>query len=384
MAALPALLRAGGLAVTVTTRKLAEVPVNTGVVVLRTGISPDVLAELRVDTILDRKVAVVVIDDTYGANKLLPIEYVAGSTRAASRAAMTLDYPEGIGCGVDPEVLADATDDAPVRIPHGTMMRTASTAPILRSLSAHPVALAPLLVDADTLESSNTAFAFSGWREERDQNELEGCLFLFASDSLFTNASLANAPNASLVAAFFAALVPAGQQVVFLDMLDPHGHASSGMARAVNASHLLPFLAQAALFLIALMIAVGAAFGPLRDPIAIRHKAFVEHIEAVGQRYASLGRPGRAHAAWALGKLLMMRHRHQLRGTDASSVALARLLAEKSGLEETQVRQALALAESDAEIPTEGGLPTEAAVLETLSTLAAGRGSASGVRRTRR
>ena len=71
----------------------------------------------------------------------------------------------------------------------------------------------------------------------------------------------------------------------------------------MTASNMLPFVLQSLVTLVLLFSLLGAAFAPLRDPIARTHKAFVEHVEAIGRQYARTGQAGLTHASQSLAKL---------------------------------------------------------------------------------
>ena len=115
-------------------------------------------------------------------------------------------------------------------------------------------------------------------------------------------------------------------------------------AQTLKASNLLPFVLQSLVTLILLFLFIGAAFGPLSDPDQRSHKAFVEHVEAIGKQYARTGQPGLTYAAQALAKLLVMRHRDRLRGgTSGGWAALAQELSEKHNVPVETVKAALRL-----------------------------------------
>jgi hypothetical protein len=116
----------------------------------------------------------------------------------------------------------------------------------------------------------------------------------------------------------------------------------------------------------------------LRDPIKREHKAFVEHVEAIGRQYARTGQAGLTHAAHSLAKLLVMRHRERVRGGPSGGWAsLARHLAETHALPEDDVKAALRLGiEGVTELGTpriDDPSPSSERMLKTLSRLLAVR-----------
>ncbi len=190
-----------------------------------------------------------------------------------------------------------------------------------------------------------------------DDNQLHGCLYVFSDRDLFTNASLVRPENAAFLAAFFAALAPSRKVVIFdryqgweeeliPDKPDP--------SNTLVASNLLPLLAQGMVTLVLFYMLVGAAFGPLRDPVQKNHKAFVAHVEAIGRQYARTGEAGVGHAAQSLARLVMSRNRGLTPGgPEKGWEELAKNLAKKNHLGEKEVRAALRLGIEGHEIPTD-------------------------------
>jgi hypothetical protein len=231
-----------------------------------------------------------------------------------------------------------------------------------------------------------------GYAADRVDGEatLSGCMYVFSDRDLFTNASLTRQSNARFVASFFSAITPQGQRIAILDRLDgwstalgAGGAGGSGggggadpsdPARAMTASNMLPFVLQALVTLVLLFLLLGAAFAPLRDPIKQEHKAFVEHVEAIGRQYARTGHAGLTHAAQSLAKLVVMRHRDRVRGGSSGGwAALAKHMAETNQLPEEDVKAALRLGiEGITELGTpQVGDPSPASsrILNTLSRL---------------
>jgi hypothetical protein len=136
-------------------------------------------------------------------------------------------------------------------------------------------------------------------------------------------------------------------------------------------------LAQGLVTLALLYILLGAAFGPLRDPVHTEHKAFVEHVEAIGRQYARCGLPGITHASSSLARLVVMRNRERIRGAGAGWAQVARDLAQKHDLAEEHVRAALRLGiEGKSELGAprpEDPAPASETMLKTLSRLLGGR-----------
>jgi hypothetical protein len=222
------------------------------------------------------------------------------------------------------------------------------------SASDKEVEISPLFIDRGdepTRKSVQTAIAVAGQRKANN-TRLGGCLYVFGDRDVFTNISLTRESNARFVARFFADLVPDGRSVVFLDRLDRwvidekdmRDKDSASPVKPLQASHMLPVMLQAGVALVALFIALGSAFGPLRDPAVSEHKAFIEHVEAIGRQYARTGILGLTHSARSLARLVVMRQSDRLRGGSVGGWnAVAHDLANKYELEEKSVRAALRL-----------------------------------------
>lgn len=387
MAALPGLLREMGLEVEIGRYEIAEVPADVGVVVLRGAAALGDVKDLGLDALLDRDLAVVVIDVGTTASLFLPLT----STLTSTGAVLDLLNPswqqpppaehapgEDLFCGIDLAAIGELLDGDPVRLPRAADLRwdgkTSTT-----SGSKHTIELSPLLGASFGEDGTVRAAGFGGVRyEEVDDGEasryLRGCT-LVLRDELFTNASLAISGNAAFVGAIFGTLTRQGQRILLLESVDKGG---GGIARSVSQSRLLPLILQGGLWVALLFLFLGAAFGPLRDPVRSEHKAFVEHVEAIGRHYARAGLGGLTHAARSLARLVVLRHRHEARGgAEAGWLAIARHLAGKHGLEERDVEAALRLGlEGLGQLgppAAEDPAPASERMLHTLSTLLSSR-----------
>lgn len=372
MAALPSLLDRAGIETTITSKPFAEVPPDAGVVVLRTSSSRfGKIKDLSLDALLDRSLDIVIIDDADEAQYFLPVTLTSTFT-PAEPLPVTAKLPDGLACGIQLGEIAAALSPGEIRLPRGARMRWDQEVGRSKA-SEYQVSLEPILQYAKEMEASDPALGFTGIRVDYDGTYLPGCMYVFSNGQLFTNASLTQETNAQFVAGLFASMLDEGQKVVLLDTLDSSEKPES-IARSIGSAKLLPFVAQSGLWLVALFIFLGAAFGPLRDPATVEHKAFVEHVEAVGRHYASAGNKGLTHSARSLARLLVMRHRHEVRsGHDAGWVSVSKHLAETYELEEMDVRAALRLGiEGISELGAPGlndPSPSSERMLRTLSTL---------------
>jgi hypothetical protein len=272
------------------------------------------------------------------------------------------------------------------------------------TVSSHPLRLHPVISYAGDYQSGGglAAVAYSAERFDGEAT-LSGCMYVFSDRDLFTNASLTREPNAKFVAAFFASIVPEGQRVAILDRLDGYTTGSGGgggggagsegpqnpsPARTFQASNMLPFVLQALATMVLLFMLLGAAFGPLRDRATREHKAFVEHVEAIGRQYARTGQAGLTHAAHSLAKLVVMRNRDRVRGgTSGGWLALSKHLAETHAIPEEDVKAALRLGiEGVTELgtPMPGDRPSSSRILHTLSRLLGARSKELTEKRRRR
>jgi hypothetical protein len=395
MSALVPILEGAGLRAELLRGGLAELPEDTGALVIATSAAggrawPEAL---ELDQALDRSISVVLIDDARLAPALLPVTATAASSLdrvVGLRLAATASVSP---CGAYLARLDDPLPAEPLKLPRGRRLLTETSS--RSALSPFSVELAPLFDFADASGRRATGAALSAVRRDPSGEPLPGCLYVFADRDPFTNAALTRRASARFVAGFFAALVPEGRRIVVLQRIDAStgggGEAEAdepSPARALSASNAAPFLMQGLVTLALFLIFMGAAFGPLRDPPRTEHKAFVEHVEAIGRQYARLGEAGLAHAATALARLLVMRERERGTTTSGGWSALAAELAQRHGLPEARVRAALRLGLGDA---SELGpsAPDDAAqhgatMLETLSTLLGARARGPAARTGRR
>jgi hypothetical protein len=382
MSALPALLRKAGLEVEITRTPLEEIPENAGAVVIPTSAAGfRDLGKGALDTVLNRDLSVVVIDDAFlpQTDQYVPVTATSTSFQVEPP-AFSVGIGEDATCGVDLPLLAEAIDPDRIRLPLADFMRW-NGEPGRARASGLELELVPVLLPAsstvagpaDTSTSSETALAFAASRIGLDGEYVGGCLFVFSNHHLFTNVSLTREAHLRFVAGFLASLLREGETLYLLESLKT-GDAAPSVGRTFGEARLLPFIAQAFAVLIALFIMIGAAFGPLRDPISHAHKAFSEHVQAIGRHYAAAGIKGTTHAAQSLARLLVIRHRHEARGGEGGGwVAVARHLAERYEVDERDVRAALRLGiEGTSELGAPGPddpAPSSEQMLKTLSAL---------------
>jgi len=376
--ALPALLKKVGLEVSIGRHRVDEIPEDVGVVVMFSSL-PSKIGALSLDGLLDRDVRVVVIDDAGQASHYLPVTTSSVALALLGKVlsigneeppSETIFVEDTDFCGVNLGWIDARLGRDRILLPaSGALVETSETGTV--TVSKDKVWIEPLLLavhDSDRM----TARAYGGIRVDTEHADVPklGCTLLFGSSDLFTNASLTLPQNARFVASLFASLTMRGKKVMLLDALDP---AKSGVARSMAESRLLPFIVHGLAWVAILFVFLGAAFGPLRDTVKIEHKAFVEHVEALGRQYARLGDAGLAHIAKSLARYAVLRHRIEARG---GWVALAGHLAEKYELPEASVRTALRLGSDTA---VELGPPVSAKdarsdeILRVLSVLITGR-----------
>lgn len=386
MAALVSLLRGLELPVTVGSYALGTLPDDTGVVVVESSAIHEV-EKLVLDELLDRSISVVVIDDAGQAEHILPVRtssaQVVRLPMLGSPISLGPERPEAEtvythdswACGVNLALLDARLGPRRLRLPVGSRLAEADTA--TSSLSVHPWSITPtLLVDHGRAEMA--ARAYAALRVDKELGYFrDGCVWLFGDGDLFTNAGLAIPQNAAFVGGLFASITPENRRVVLVDALRDRAVSDSGMARSVAASRMLPFLVQGLVWVAVLFVFLGAAFGPLRDPVRVQHKAFVEHVEALGRQYLRLGTDGQSHIARSLGKFLVMRHRVDVK-SNSGWLAVARHLSEKHQLPEDDVRVALRLGLDGANAAELGAAVTDeqarsAPILRALAVLVSGR-----------
>ncbi|MEQ9498673.1 MAG: DUF4129 domain-containing protein [Deltaproteobacteria bacterium] len=386
MSALVPTLRAAGLHPKVLLEPLTEVPLDVDVIVFRTSASRTgkIPKDLVVDAILDQGISLVVIDDLGTAKHFLPNTSTVGPIRE-ELAPVELTLPIGPNASECQQRLRPASmllENDRVVIPDGHRIAWTGEA-----------GYAPIAQDRFELEplvrtkNSTTALvgpAFTAHRE-RSAGALSGCMYVFSDRDLFTNASLTRRENARFVGTFFGSIAGNTGHVWFADRLDRWltsggggggGSAPKNPVKPLAASNMLPLLVQGLVSLGLLYVFLGAAFGPLRDRETRQHKAFVEHVEAIGRQYARCGKPGLTHAATALARLVVMRNRERVRG-DGGWAAVAHELSEKHDLPEGDVRAALRLGiEGKSELGAprhDDPEPASERMLQTLSRLLGGR-----------
>lgn len=386
MSALVPTLRAAGLHPKVLLEPLDDVPLDVEVVLFRTSASRtgQLPKDLVVDDLLDRGVSIVVIDDLGTAKHILPNTSTVGPIRE-ERTAVELEFPLADGASDCQRRLWRMTEQLKrdrVIIPDGHRIAWTGDAGYT-PVAKERIHLEPLL----RTRGSTTALvgpAFTAHRENAS-GVLDGCMYVFSDRDLFTNASLTRKENARFVGAFFATLAPEHGRVWFTDRLDRWlagggdgggGGMPKSPVKPLAASNLLPLLIQGLVTLGLFYVFLGAAFGPLRDRETREHKAFVEHVEAIGRQYARCGKPGLTHAATSLARLVVMRNRERVRG-EGGWGAVAHELAEKHDLPEEDVRAALRLgidgkSELGAPKPTDPE-PSSERMLQALSRLLGGR-----------
>lgn len=389
MAAMATLLRGLELKVSVGSYALTTLPDDTGVVVVESSAIHDV-EKLALDEVLDRNISVVVLDDASQAQHVLPVRtssaQVVRIPMLGSPISLGPERPEpetvythdSWACGVNLALIDARLGPRRLRLPIGSRLAETDTA--TSGTSTHPWSITPtLLVDAGRSEMA--ARAYAALRVDKELgNFREGCLWLFGDSDLFTNASLAIPQNAAFVGALFANITTKDRRIVLVDELRTRAVADSGMARSVAASRMLPFLVQGLLWVAVLFVFLGAAFGPLRDPVRVQHKAFVEHVEALGRQYVRLGADGQSHIARSLGKFLVMRHRVDVK-SNSGWLAVVRHLSEKHQLPEEDVRVALRLGLEGTNAAELGAAVTDeqarsAPILRALAVLVSGRSRA--------
>jgi hypothetical protein len=170
-----------------------------------------------------------------------------------------------------------------------------------------------------------------------------GTIVLLSNTALLTNVSMAAADNARFAVNL---LSQSGFTIeVFGDWT---GSGSQNPLEALSAANLTPWVLQ--LFVLGLLVALwrGPHFGRPRDLTSEKRHAFVEHIQALGLRYARSKASRHVlanYAGWALGRLSDRLLPGEKRGLSELSQALAR----KTGRPEAEVLQVLIAARSAAD-----------------------------------
>ncbi len=354
MSALPALLEGAGLKTEVSYRKLSDPPEGTTAVVIRTSSSYryNWPRKLRVDPLLNRGLPVLVIDDL-GVNSFFMPSTATTAKEATPEVTRYQPLPteEPSPCALKTAGLSSAPTPT---LPAGRrFVLSADEKDVVAS--EHPLQTSVLL-DYQSGDKANHpigdplmtgVLVAAQRRSSKNQRPMNGCLLMLSDRDLLTNASLTRIDNAQFVVRLFLSMAGPGGKVAFMERLSGGGRSSNSSSdpqEALKASNLLPLLAQCFLLLIALFIYRGAAFGPLRDPVRREHKAFVEHVEAIGRHYASTGEEGIFHAARAMARLVVTQNSDQVRG---GLDALAKELAKKHELPEEDVQMIIKLSQDD-------------------------------------
>jgi len=168
----------------------------------------------------------------------------------------------------------------------------------------------------------------------------EGNVLVLPNSQFLTNVSLAAADNA-----YFAANVIARDSVNVEVVGEWTGSGSESPLDAMNSAHLTPWLLQLLVVAALLGLWKGPHFGLPRDPVSSKRHAFVEHIQALGLKYARSKASGYVlnhYGAWALSRLF----ERVLPGARATVSELSAALAESTGRAESDVLKILIAAKS--------------------------------------
>jgi hypothetical protein len=172
-----------------------------------------------------------------------------------------------------------------------------------------------------------------------DTDETAGQIIVFAEPDLLSNAGISVADNAALLINLLRRYEI--DKVEFVDQYTGAG-ADDPFESMANAKLGALFL-QILLFLALLYAAVGIPFARLRAPSRTGRRAFVEHVETLGQRYAQ-ARASRyvagIYSAWALDRL---RERVQP-GAARGLLPLAQAIAARTGRDEASLMTILVTA----------------------------------------
>lgn len=168
----------------------------------------------------------------------------------------------------------------------------------------------------------------------------QGNVLVLPDSRFLTNLSLAAADNA-----YFAANLIARDSGNVEVVGEWTGSGSANPLDAMNGANLTPWLLQ--LLVVAALLALwkGPHFGLPRDPVTSHRHAFVEHIQALGLKYARSKASGYMlshYGAWALTRL----HERVLPGSRATLIELSSALAKSTGREENDVLKILIAAKS--------------------------------------
>lgn len=226
--------------------------------------------------------------------------------------------------------------------------------------------------DAQTSTWNFTAKQLYAVSQRRGDND--GRVIVFANGQLWTNAAIANADNGALLVNLLRS-----RDIDELEFVDDFtGSGADNPLESMRDSKMWAVFLQILLLLLLLYAAVGIPFARLRDPHARSRRAFVEHVQTLGQRYAQ-SRAARhvatLYASWALDRL---RERLQPGGAAKGLHPLAQAIASRTGRDEGQVMQLLVQAYDLVQSPTsnERGGTAELELMRELSRLLAETGAA--------
>lgn len=181
----------------------------------------------------------------------------------------------------------------------------------------------------------------------------DGNVLVLPNSQFLTNVSLAAADNA-----YFAANVIARDSGNVEVVGEWTGSGSTNPLDAMNGANLTPWLLQ--LLVVAGLLALwkGPHFGLPRDSVSSKRHAFVEHIQALGLKYARSKASGHVlnhYGAWAVTRL----HERVLPGSRATMSELSGALAKSTGREENDVLKILIAAKSAQDEAHDTATPAE-------------------------
>lgn len=346
LSALPALLAKAGVPNKVVRRMPEVLPEDAGVVVIRTDATsfPWLMDRTQLDELLDRDLAVIILDDIRYAEALLPVtSTIALADLVAHPEPAALEITDEYFCRFDQALFKEEVLDAV----EGELVTPAGVALVAGTPAGPPpfmgreAELVPLLLYPSGTSTQAKVVGYGALRRSGEGEYRPGCLAVFSTSELFSNAALSRAMNVAYAVGLITSLLEPHESVLFVDGFQDSG-AGGSVGNSMQNSKVLPFVLHAGLWVAVLFVAMGAAFGRLRDPVRTEHKAFLEHAEALGLYYASSGEAGQVHAAEALARLVVSRYRHQVRGGSKDAwAALAAHLAERHELDGREVLSAL-------------------------------------------
>jgi hypothetical protein len=279
-------------------------------------------------------------------------------------------------CNLDPRVFAPEGGPPATVVAESGYALTWDGLPRTSTLTGFPVDAIPILGRGPEHPEYTSAYAFALAPPDLHDAPWVQCVYAFAGFSPFTNAGLAFPENARFAAGFFSSLVELPGKILIVDeWRGKAGTARESLTSRLGESAMTPLLAQLLVLVVVWFVAIGAAFGTLRDPPRSAHKAFREHVAALGAHYARLGERGKRHAAGALARWVVHRARLEVgsagaQGADATATRrqlVAAQLAEAHGLALVDVTDALALAHPEA--PTPADPERLGRLLSTLATI---------------